>query len=147
MSEVKVYVKHNAEIAHRLSTLPGKCQQIHGHSLQIELWLMGPTDENGIMGGLDFGVIKKAFRQHIDTTYDHHLLLNKNDPLIAASAFTGVEPEDLYPGMHMFEGDPNIENIAKWIFNWANSEYNQPGTFRKQLRVRAQETKTNGEEV
>jgi 6-pyruvoyl-tetrahydropterin synthase len=156
MSTVKLYVKHNAEIAHRLSMLPGKCQQIHGHSLQVELWLMGPTDDNGIMGGLDFGVIKKKFRSWIDQHYDHRLLLNVNDPLLRQcfdfwthgnESFTISLDEKIdifqkfYPGLLMTSGDPNVENLTKTIFGWASEIYSP-----LHVRVNVQETNSNGAE-
>jgi 6-pyruvoyltetrahydropterin/6-carboxytetrahydropterin synthase len=142
MCETKVYVKHNAEIAHRLSLLQGKCQNIHGHSLQVQLWLLGPTDERGIMGGLDFGTIKKKFREYIDEMYDHHLLLNKEDQLLDQLGHTAFGAVDIYPGLVTTIGDPTIENIAKWVHTWASQ------TFTPLLvRVNVQETNTNGAEV
>jgi 6-pyruvoyl-tetrahydropterin synthase len=121
---------------------------------------MGPVDDNGIMGGLDFGTIKKQFRAYIDTVYDHHLLMNEEDPLLfkmfqywasvvhGDNAFTmsRAEKEEtlqaFYPGLVTFKNDPTIENIASWISGWAQRTFNP-----LHIRVNVQETNTNGAEV
>lgn len=156
MREHMITVRHNAEIAHRLSLLPGKCQNIHGHSIQIELTLKGELNENGILEGLDFGSVKKAFREHIDTEYDHKLLLNVNDSWAQLLAFKKVLEDELHPndevyvlfensdyfehlpGLRPCPGDPTIENIAMWIHTWAIDR------FRLPVYVNVDETNTNG---
>lgn len=137
-SEQAIYVRHNAEIAHRLSQLPGKCQRIHGHSLQIELTLFGEVNDLGILQGYDFGSVKKAFREYIDTWFDHHLLMNKDDQLLRAAEMHDFQLADIYPGVQTFEADPTIENIARWIGTWAHTQ------FQCSCEVRVQETNTNG---
>ena len=117
-------VRHNIEVAHRLSLLPGKCERIHGHSMWVTLELRGHRiDESGRLGGLDFGAIKKAFRAHLDNTYDHHLLLNGDDHLA----------ELPLPGLRLCEGDPSTENLAKWIAEWAHHEFIDTPSFRVQV--------------
>jgi 6-pyruvoyl-tetrahydropterin synthase len=108
-----IAVRHNIEVAHRLSLLPGKCEAILGHSMWVRLELWGPVDRNGILAGLDFGALKKDFRGHLDRDYDHRLLLNANDPLAEL---------DL-PGLRECEGDPTTENIARWVGEWARNTY------------------------
>jgi len=108
-----IAVKHNVEMAHRLSQTPGKCQQIHGHSWQVILKLRGPVDETGKV--LEFGEVKKTFRGYLDATFDHRLLLWLHDPLIKNTGF----PER-YPGIQTFETDPTTENFAAHIHEWAN---------------------------
>jgi 6-pyruvoyltetrahydropterin/6-carboxytetrahydropterin synthase len=140
-----IYVRHNAEIAHRLSQLPGKCQRIHGHSLQIELWLSGKVNEIGILEGLDFGQVKKAFRAYIDETYDHHLLLNVQDPLLDFAYHPGTETvmpslvQDKYPGAVLLPGDPTIENLTRAVGEWADEQWPKLAAV-----VKVQETNSNG---
>lgn len=102
-------VRHNIEVAHRLTQLPGKCEAIHGHSMWVELDLHGELDTRGLLLGLDFGAVKKAFRGFLDDTFDHHLLLNVNDRLADL---------DL-PGAVYMAADPTTENIAQWVADWS----------------------------
>jgi 6-pyruvoyltetrahydropterin/6-carboxytetrahydropterin synthase len=143
-----IFVKHNAEVAHRLSQLPGKCQQIHGHSLQFTIELRVSIDrQTGIARGfdaepgwavLDFGTVKQKVRQYIDDQFDHHLLLNAEDPLLTP-AVTDRGVEETYPGAMTMPGDPTIENIAKWVGEWVNDAFGVIG-----IEVRVDETNTNG---
>lgn len=144
-----IKVRHNMEVAHRLLNLPGKCQQIHGHSMMVELTIDGNLDQHGILEGLDFSNIKKRFRKYLDTTYDHHLLLNEADPwaqpvgldmhISEASAGKAVGPIERLPGLQTTPGDPTVENLAKWIGEWAAKEFQLPDVI-----VYVEETRTNG---
>lgn len=125
-----ILVRHNMEVAHRLLLLPGKCQNIHGHSMGVELELYGELDDRGLLGGLDFGEVKRAFRAHLDAEYDHRLLLNEADPLVSANL----------PGASGCPADPTIENIADWIAQWAGEQFEElEGGL-----VTVAETRTNG---
>lgn len=117
-------VRHNIEVAHRLSLLPGKCENIHGHSMWVVAEFEGPVNENGVLMGMEFGDIKQTFRHHLDSIYDHHLLLNMEDPWA----------HDL-PGLQVCDGDPTTENIAKWIGLWSLEEYDAPGLLRVKIEV------------
>jgi 6-pyruvoyltetrahydropterin/6-carboxytetrahydropterin synthase len=103
-----IQIRHNIEVAHRLSLLPGKCQQIHGHSMWVELEMYGDVNEKGILEGIDFGSAKKVFRQYLDTEYDHHLLLNDSDPVATLLENAGQVVARCL-------ADPTTENIARWI--------------------------------
>ena len=138
-----IFVKHNAEIAHRLSLLPGKCQQIHGHSLQIQVEMVvqiGPEGIalSGVLETLDFGFVKRKVREYIDSQFDHHLLLNVEDELFDLVGVPGAA-ETYFPGLMTMPGDPTIENIARWIGEWCRDEFSPKG-----IGVRIDETNTNG---
>lgn len=135
-----IYVRHNIEVAHRLMNLPGKCQQIHGHSMIVTMRFDGPLNENGILCDIDFGSMKRAFREYLDSRYDHHLLLNKDDPWARTIAF--AEGEQKLPGLMTTPGDPTTENIAKWICDWAVSAFEPDGVTA--IHIDVQETGTNG---
>lgn len=78
----RITVKHNAEMAHRLPVLPGKCQNLHGHSWDFTFTLEAPMDVNGIT--VEYGQVKKLIRELIDTKWDHGVALGVDDPLLPA---------------------------------------------------------------
>jgi 6-pyruvoyl-tetrahydropterin synthase len=119
--------------------------------MQLELVLLVTAGPDGMATNcaaetLEFGDMKKKFREHIDTTYDHHLILNNDDPW--AQVFDLHDPlkDDpiqgkRLPGLVTVEEDPTVENLAKWIAEWA------AGTYKCDAICRLEETKTNGAEV
>lgn len=136
---------HTIQIAHRLFLQPGKCQQIHGHSMRVILILHIQSfdkDKNGyatndIGGPLEFGAVKKRFRAYLDAYYDHSLLLNRDDPWARTLIHIAGVPSLPLPGLVKCDGDPSTENIAKWIANWCANEFNCA------VGVTVQETETN----
>jgi 6-pyruvoyltetrahydropterin/6-carboxytetrahydropterin synthase len=144
MGESSIFVDHNAEVAHRLTSLPGKCEQIHGHSLQVRLTVTGQVSHSGVLGDLDFGQVKAVFREYMDHNYDHHLVLNEKDPW--AQNLTGALPDGVYtqtlPGLVTVPGDPTIENIARWVCQDMKQQFMSPTVYGFEVNVR--ETNTNG---
>ena len=145
-----IQVRHNIEVAHRLSKLRGKCENIHGHSMWVELEMLAPINENGIMGGMEFGDVKKVFRHHLDTELDHRLLLNKDDPwakkfvdgrYLASAEHAHSEGQHL-PGLQICKDDPTTENLAKWIGEWACLEFGE-GFGVQKIHVVVHETSVN----
>jgi 6-pyruvoyltetrahydropterin/6-carboxytetrahydropterin synthase len=130
-----IVVRHNIEVAHRLSLLPGKCENVHGHSMWVELSLAAPVNTAGIVGGLDFGAVKRSFRGYLDDRYDHHLLLNARDELVGAKI----------PGTVACDGDPTTENIARWVGEWALDAFvaGTPIVEQWGVEVRVNETHVN----
>ena len=131
---VEVYVREYIQVGHRLIELPGKCQQIHGHSMLVTMTLSGETDHNGYLVDsngtvMDFSEVKKVFRNHLNDHYDHHLLLSMADPLVELNL----------PGVTVTGSDPCVENIANWIYD--QMKYGA-GFSVKSIEV--QETATNG---
>lgn len=145
---------HDIQVGHRLYLQPGKCQQIHGHSMEVSLRLEVHFNEDGYAindegRDLEFGAVKKIFRDYLDGFYDHHLLLNENDPwadiFVAKDNIRFDDPEEpasmadwvTLPGLRKVPGDPSTENIALWIARWCAEE------LRCLTIVEVQETKTN----
>lgn len=124
-------VRHNMEVAHRLYELEGKCEQIHGHSMWVDLKLYGQVNKHGVLEGISFGDLKKEFRSFLDSTFDHHLLLNEQDPWAGPVALPDGSQGDgkfitQLPGLMVMPGDPTTENLAKWIAEWAVLEFKLP---------------------
>jgi|SRR5687767_2350452 len=135
-------VRHNIEVAHRLFDLKGKCEAIHGHSMWVTMRLHGHINTSGVLEGLDFGGVKKHFREYLDTHYDHKLLLNEKDPwaqpLRGQATESTIEGVDYLPGLVQVPGDPTTENIARWVAKWSIA------IFGLAVDVHVQETHVNG---
>jgi len=160
------------EMAHRLSKDTTKCKQIHGHGMQVELVFMNLEEgENGMAvtrfgETIEFGSAKRRFRDYIDSTYDHRLVLNQEDPFAGPiymakefiveytekelveqakhqlkAKFDATSDQVFLPGLSLVPGEPTVENLAKWIAQWAAAE------FHCDVICRIDETKTNGAEV
>lgn len=128
-----ITVRHNIEMTHRLFLTPGKCQAIHGHSWWVELTIEGPVDASGKI--LEFGGVKKAFRDYLNSSFDHHLLLNETDPW---ALFSHTEMGHL-PGLQLFRSDPTTENLAQTIRDWAYNHFSEAFV----IRVMVWETSVN----
>jgi 6-pyruvoyltetrahydropterin/6-carboxytetrahydropterin synthase len=124
-------VRHNMEVAHRLFLTPGKCENIHGHSMWVVAELAGDVNDKGLLLGQDFGDIKAIFRSYLDKMYDHHLLLNRDD----------VWSCKFLPGMQLVNGDPTTENIARWIGEWCKETWEWNGLQR--IKIEVWETQVN----
>jgi len=148
---MRLKISHNMEIAHRLSLAPesSKCYKIHGHGMQVELLFLVEQGADGMAVNsanqpMEYGDMKKMFRDHIDGKYDHHLILNEEDPWAVTlidrnKGVNGVE--GTLPGLVTVPGDPTTENLAKWIAEWAC------GNYRCDVICCIDETQTNGAEV
>lgn len=142
---IELHVSEWIQVAHRLTKLPGKCQQIHGHSMHVVLSLVADVNADGYAiddnnNVLDFSRVKHIFREHLNTRYDHHLLLNQDDEW--AASFEKFIPggERCYlPGLVQCVGDPSTENIAKWIYLEMMKKIGS-----QVRRVTIEETSTNG---
>jgi 6-pyruvoyltetrahydropterin/6-carboxytetrahydropterin synthase len=140
-----IELMHEIQVAHRLTQLEGKCQNIHGHSMKVTLRLYGPFKEGYFRDRegriLDFGDCKSKFRDYLDSTYDHRLLLDKDDPWAQPlyHDYIELDEEDELPGLAKCPGDPTTENIATWVQAWAANAFDV-----EEVEVHVQETSTNG---
>lgn len=142
MTELQsIAVSHNFEAAHRLFLTPGKCENIHGHSFQAGVELYGPMDKRGMVCGLDFGDVKKVFRQHLDIFYDHRVLLNEEDDWAGQMNLRDSEGWSKLPGLQTFPGDPTTENLARQIGMFVRDQFEEAGVVGIECVV--QETKVN----
>jgi 6-pyruvoyltetrahydropterin/6-carboxytetrahydropterin synthase len=68
---------------HRLMNHPGKCRNLHGHSVKAAISLAQESlNDQGMV--CDFGDIKEAVEAYVNQHLDHNFLLHKDDPLIPA---------------------------------------------------------------
>lgn len=100
-----VAVRHNFETAHRLPHIGGKCVNLHGHSWLCEVLIEAEdVDADGLV--VEFGGLKRALREWIDTNWDHGTMLGAADPLCAPLTAAGCK-------LYLFEGWPTVEAVAE----------------------------------
>lgn len=111
MSEVvRITKEFNFEMAHALYGYDGPCKNIHGHSYQLSVTIIGkPVEEKkspkfGMV--LDFSDLKKLVGKHIIKPLDHSLVLNKNTPhkVMAKKA-------SLFENIILINYQPTCENL------------------------------------
>jgi 6-pyruvoyltetrahydropterin/6-carboxytetrahydropterin synthase len=75
--KVGIYKEVQIDTSHRLLHYEGKCANLHGHRWKVEIWMAGEPDPlTHIL--IDYSMIKK-----IVDKYDHQIILNQDDPLVA----------------------------------------------------------------
>jgi len=86
MGNIRITKIVHFEMAHALEGYDGLCQNIHGHSYQLRVTVIGiPVEDykspkNGML--MDFSDLKQIVEQAIISKYDHALVLNsKTAPL------------------------------------------------------------------
>lgn len=104
---------HTFCYGHRLEKYCGKCRELHGHTAKVDITLRADSlDERGI--AFDFSDIKEKIAGWIDATFDHKMLLDKNDPIASLLKLNGHT-------IHELDCPPSAENLARIIFNYAKS--------------------------
>ena len=99
---------------HRLLNYDGKCKHLHGHNARVLITMQGDRlDDLGMV--VDFSTLKKVVGGWLDDTFDHVMLLHKDDPIIP-------ELERLGERFLSVEFNPTAEQIVKMIFNYAKGE-------------------------
>jgi 6-pyruvoyltetrahydropterin/6-carboxytetrahydropterin synthase len=111
MSKIQTTRVHEICIAHRLPTHPGKCKNLHGHNISIELTVESKSlNDQGMV--VDFGDIKRMFVDWLEDCWDHKTILYKKDPLY-------VSLVNILPENNIVEYDfiPTSENLASHLLN------------------------------
>lgn len=114
MTRTSVTVAHNFETGHRLPHLPGKCQNLHGHSWWTEVTVTAPGTPSLVV---DFGAMKKELRAWIDRNLDHGLMLGDEDPLRALLENYGK----VFRFLPERGAWPTVENVAALIADVADT--------------------------
>lgn len=113
MFELKV--KTHFAAAHKLAMVGEKCENLHGHNWDIEVYVAGEQlNEAGVL--LDFGEIKRSVRE-IMRELDHKYL-NELEP------FAHVQPSSeqiaiyianrLKPSMAKFDPPVRVSRVSAW---------------------------------
>lgn len=81
-NKIRITKEFHFEMAHALHGYDGKCKNIHGHSYQLDVTVIGSPikiDSNPKLGMvMDFGDLKTIVKKNIIDVLDHALVLNKN---------------------------------------------------------------------
>ena len=97
------------EMAHALHGYDGKCAQIHGHSYELSVTVIGTPiieKENPKLGMvMDFGEMKKMVNTEVVSKLDHSLLLSD------ASKPISSETEELFQRVVRVAFQPTCENL------------------------------------
>jgi 6-pyruvoyltetrahydropterin/6-carboxytetrahydropterin synthase len=111
MPKIRVTKRFHFEMAHALFEYDGLCRNIHGHSYNLEVTLIGKSKKqpghpkDGMV--LDFGELKKIVNSQIVEKFDHALMVN--------SLFTETQIELLKQTTQriiIVEFQPTTENIV-----------------------------------
>lgn len=84
MTKIRITKKFHFEMAHALRGYDGLCRNIHGHTYNLEVTLIGtPLNEpthphHGMV--MDFGRLKRIVKKKIVDIYDHALVLSAATP-------------------------------------------------------------------
>lgn len=82
MDKIRITKHFDFEAAHALPGYDGKCKNIHGHSYQLFVTIIGTPikdkthPKNGMV--LDFGDLKKLVNNEIVDIFDHSIVLNED---------------------------------------------------------------------
>ncbi len=91
MNQIRVTKEFRFEAAHALLGYDGPCRNVHGHSYELSVTVIGSpiTDETSAKLGMvmDFGDLKKIIKKLIIDPLDHSLVLNARIPLDAVQKF------------------------------------------------------------
>lgn len=99
---------------HRLLNYSGKCKNLHGHN-GLAVITIESEDLNELGMVRDFSEIKAIVSQWIDETFDHRMLLHKDDPYVA---YLKEQKEPI----KLLDVNPTAENIARLIFDFVQSQ-------------------------
>ncbi len=84
MSNIRITKQFTFETGHALYGYDGKCKNVHGHSYQLSVTVIGKPieDTTHVKYGMviDFGDLKKIVNREIVDVFDHATVFNGNTP-------------------------------------------------------------------
>ena len=114
MPKIRVTKRFHFEMAHTLYEYDGLCRNIHGHSYNLEVTLIGePRNESlhtkdGMV--MDFSDLKDIVKTQIISRFDHALMVNKVVPKNQLELLSKTTNR-----LIVVEFQPTSENIAAYI--------------------------------
>ncbi len=120
---------------HRLMNHPGKCRNLHGHSVKASISIKQESlNEQGMV--CDFADVKDCVEGFIDKVLDHNFLLHKNDPIIPAllannEQFLAIDEHPTAEVLskmiyqHVKQQGFNVDQVVLWETASANACYRE----------------------
>lgn len=98
---------------HRLMNHPGKCRNLHGHSVKASISIKrDQLNDQGMV--CDFSDIRDCVESFIDEHLDHNFLLHKDDPIIPLL-------EQNQERFLALDEHPTAEILSKMIYHYIKS--------------------------
>ncbi len=117
MSTIRITKHFDFEAAHALYGYDGKCKNIHGHSYQLFVTVIGKplNDNTHVKYGMvmDFRDLKKLVKQEIIDVFDHATILNNLSP----HKNLAITLSDLAHKVVLVDYQPTSENM---LIDFAN---------------------------
>jgi 6-pyruvoyltetrahydropterin/6-carboxytetrahydropterin synthase len=110
MSQIRITKEFSFEAAHALKDYDGPCKNIHGHSYQLSVTILGEPKsgtgdpKNGMV--MDFGDLKKIIKKNVIDIFDHALILNSGSRDIF-----GELPDEHCENTVFVDYQPTSENL------------------------------------
>jgi len=117
---MRIYKEIYVNMAHRILNYKGKCENVHGHDMRVQVWISGEKDKDtGLLS--DFKEI-----EDIVNDFDHSIALNKKDELVP----------HIKTKLILIDGEPTCENISELLFtNLESLNKKNPSLEVEKVRV------------
>ncbi|VVB51659.1 6-pyruvoyl tetrahydropterin synthase [uncultured archaeon] len=127
---------HDICAGHRVVGHEGKCRNLHGHNYRITFTCQADELDN-VGRVVDFSVINSTLCQHLETEWDHRMLIWNEDPLLDRDE--GACLQHLDPTVVIVPFNPTAENIAKHLVEVVGPMVLPPGV--RLIRCEVEETR------
>ena len=111
MSRIRVTKSFTFEMAHALWNYDGPCRNIHGHSYQLFVTVIGETisDQSSPKLGMvvDFSDLKKIVKNSIVDVFDHSVVISSK-----ASQPEIKRVEQMFDKFYVVDYQPTCENLV-----------------------------------
>jgi len=102
-----LHTEASFDMAHRLLGYEGKCSNLHGHTVKIEVTVSNRTLQP-IGFVVDFQILDRLIKKWINDNWDHVTILSASDKLCEQLVDTKV---------YKMESNPTAENLAYELYN------------------------------
>ena len=111
MSRIRVTKSFTFEMAHALWNYDGPCRNIHGHSYQLFVTVIGETisDQSSTKLGMvvDFSDLKKIVKNNIVDVFDHSVVISSK-----ASQPEIERVDQMFDKFYIVDYQPTCENLV-----------------------------------